>query len=236
MDGGATARGGGGFFRTERYGGKWWLVDPEGHLFWSHGVDCVRMLDSTPITGRESWFEDFPGRQVRFEEFGNRRGYALRGHYAGKSIECFSFAGTNLKRKYGDGWRQLVPQVIQRRLRAWGLNTIGNWSDEGLRQLRLTPYTDTIGSQGVPDIEGSEGYWGKFPDVFDPAFETALRRSMTARSGHSANDPWCLGYFSDNEMSWGDELSLGIAVLRSPEGQMAKKAFVADLREKYREV
>jgi hypothetical protein len=44
------------------------------------------MLDSTPIAGRESWFEDFPGRQAGFEEFGNRRGYALKGHYAGKSI------------------------------------------------------------------------------------------------------------------------------------------------------
>ena len=30
-----------GFFRTEQIDGKWWFVDPEGHLFLSLGVDCV---------------------------------------------------------------------------------------------------------------------------------------------------------------------------------------------------
>ena len=48
-----------GFFRTEKHGGKWWLVDPEGKLFWSHGIDCVRMQEFTAISGRESWFQDF---------------------------------------------------------------------------------------------------------------------------------------------------------------------------------
>jgi len=36
-----------GFFRTEKVDGKWWLVDPDGRLFFSHGIDCVRMLDTT---------------------------------------------------------------------------------------------------------------------------------------------------------------------------------------------
>ncbi len=30
-----------GHFRVEKHRGKWWLVDPEGRLFWSHGVDVV---------------------------------------------------------------------------------------------------------------------------------------------------------------------------------------------------
>ncbi len=29
-----------GRFRVEKYRGKWWLVDPEGKLFFSHGIDC----------------------------------------------------------------------------------------------------------------------------------------------------------------------------------------------------
>ena len=32
-----------GAFRTEKVRGKWWLVDPDGHLFFSHGVDCVHI-------------------------------------------------------------------------------------------------------------------------------------------------------------------------------------------------
>ena len=91
-------------------------------------------------------------------------------------------------------------------------------------------------SRGARMVEGSQGYWGKFPDVFDPAFAEGLRRQMTAKRDGSANDPWCLGYFSDNEMSWGDEVSLALAALASPADQPAKIAFLADLRAKYGDI
>ncbi|HUD82035.1 MAG TPA: beta-galactosidase, partial [Candidatus Saccharimonadales bacterium] len=114
--------------------------------------------------------------------------------------------------------------------------TIGNWSDSGLATMQVTPYTDTIGSEGSKMIEGSEGYWGKFPDVFDPSFTNALRRAAQAKLGRSANDPWCIGYFSDNEMSWGDELSIALAALKSGTNQAAKKVFVQDLEGKYGDI
>ncbi len=224
-----------GNFRVQKYRGRWWLVDPEGRLFWSHGIDCVRALDTTPIEERESWFEDFPGDRTEFREFLSQ-GYAFNGHYAGRSPRCFSFAGANLARKYGPDWKTVYPEVIHRRLRSWGLNTIGNWSDEATRLMRRTPYTDAVSSRGAKHIEGSEGYWGKFPDVFDPSFAEGLRRSMAAKKDKSAGDPWCIGSFCDNEMSWGDELSLGIAALKSPPEQAAKRIFVADLQAKYRDI
>ena len=40
-----------GFFRTEKVDGKWALVDPEGHLFFSIGLANVRMANSTTYTG-----------------------------------------------------------------------------------------------------------------------------------------------------------------------------------------
>ncbi len=224
-----------GFFRVEKVDGKWWLIDPEGHLFFSHGVDCVRMLDTTPIEERETWFENFPGAQPAFAEFLSQP-YALKGHYAGRSPKCFSFAGANLARKYGPEWKKICPEVIQRRLRSWGLNTIANWSDESIRLLRRTPYTDTIGSGGTRMVESSEGYWGKFPDVFDPSFTESLRRQMEAKAGRSAGDPWCIGYFSDNEMSWGNERSLTIAALKSPADQKLKQVVVEELKKKYTEI
>lgn len=42
-----------GFFRVEKVDGKWWMVDPEGHLFFSHGVANVRMANLTTLTGRD---------------------------------------------------------------------------------------------------------------------------------------------------------------------------------------
>jgi hypothetical protein len=224
-----------GFFRTEKVEGKWWLVDPDGHLFFSHGVDCVRSVDSTPIEERASWFEDFPGKDPQYADL-LTHGYALKGFYAGKTVECFSFAAANLRRKYGARWAEDYPRVIHRRLRSWGLNTIANWSEERTYLMRKTPYTDAISSTRTAMIEGSEGYWGKFPDVFDPSFTQALQRSMEAKRGKSAGDPWCIGYFSDNEMSWGDEVSLALGALKSKPKQAAKRAFVEHLQAKYGEI
>jgi hypothetical protein len=56
---------------------------------------------------------------------------------------------------------------------------------------------------------------------------------MEAKRANSAGDPWCIGYFSDNEMSWGDDSSLAVGTLQSPADQPAKQAFVADLKTKY---
>lgn len=221
-----------GFFRTAKVKGKWWLVDPAGHLFFSHGMDCVRFSDATPITERETWFENFPGRQPEFADFiSQNRG--LKGHYAGQTPDCFSFIDANLMRKYGLEWKTVYPPMVQERLRSWGVNTIGNWSDPRFYTMHLTPYTDTIHSGGARMIEGSDGYWGKFPDVFDPSFASGLQHSMQAHDGKSAGDPWCIGYFSDNEMSWGDDTSIALATLKSSADQPAKKVFIADLEAKY---
>ena len=224
-----------GFFRTEKLNGKWWLVDPDGRLFFSHGIDCVRMVDNTPIDERTDWFKDFPGTQPEFKEFLSN-GHALKGHYAGLSPRCFTFAGANLKRKYGLDWKPAYAATIHQRLRSWGLNTIANWSDPEVFLQRRTPYTDTLGTPGVRMIEASEGYWGKFPDVFDPGFSDKLRRAMHDKRRGSANDPWCIGYFSDNEMSWGDDTSLALGALKSPPDQAAKKDFIADLKAKYGDI
>jgi hypothetical protein len=222
-----------GFFRTEKYQGKWWLVDPNGHLFFSQGIDCVRMLDSTPMDDRAGWFADSPSVDPAWKSFQGQHGYALKGHYAGKSPAVFSFAACNLARKYGSDWTKAANEMAHQRLRSWGLNTIGLWSDGATTQLRKTAYVTGMGTGNARMIEGSEGYWSKFPDPFDPEFRKHVMQSMAHHKGNSAGDPWCLGYFSDNEMSWGDEVSLSIASLKSPADQSAKKAFIADLQAKY---
>lgn len=40
-----------GFFRTEKYKGKWSLVDPEGYLFFSNGIANIRMANTSTVTG-----------------------------------------------------------------------------------------------------------------------------------------------------------------------------------------
>lgn len=40
-----------GYFRTEKVGGKWSLVDPEGYLYFATGIDIIRLANSTTMTG-----------------------------------------------------------------------------------------------------------------------------------------------------------------------------------------
>jgi hypothetical protein len=56
---------------------------------------------------------------------------------------------------------------------------------------------------------------------------------MESERDKSVGDAWCIGYFVDNELSWGDELSLAVATLASPPGQPAKTVFLEDLKAKY---
>ncbi|MGH7145618.1 MAG: beta-galactosidase [Planctomycetota bacterium] len=221
-----------GFFRTEKRDGTWWLVDPDGRLFFSLGIDCVRETDDTPIDERATWFRDFPGDDPRFKPFLGKAWYVVHGHYQGQHPKTFNFGKANLLRKYGADWPARFGAVSQARLRSWGLNTIGAWSAREIYELRKTPYTVFIGTGGKY-VEGSEGYWGQFHDVFDPSFAAELKNRVDNEKGHSIDDPWCLGYFIDNEIAWGDETSLAVATLKSPATQAAKLAFEADLKTEY---
>lgn len=224
-----------GFFRVTKYAGRWWLVDPVGKLFFSHGVNGVGALDVTPTDGRLEWFQNFPGAQPDLQAFVAPHQFALLGDYAGKNPTCFGFAAANLFRKYGADWAKVAAQLAQRRLRSWGLNTMANWSKPNVYRLRQTPYIVAIACGGRM-LEGSAGYWGKFRDVFDPEFRTKLTERMGLELGKSVADPWCIGYCVDNEMTWGDDTSLAVAALLSPAGQPAKNVFLADLQAKYQTI
>jgi hypothetical protein len=222
-----------GFFRVEKQQGTWWLVDPEGRLFWSHGIDGVRFdIANTPITDRKDWFEELPVAGSPLAKFYGKGAWAPLGYYQGKRYETYCFSAANLLRKYGSAWRGEAADLMHRRLRSWGLNSMGNWSEAEVYLLRKTPYVVSIGAKHR-ELEGSHGYWGKFADVFDPSFADGLRQRMSWEKGKSAGDPWCIGYFVDNELSWGDEISLATAALASPAGQPAKGVFVEDLKRKY---
>ncbi len=227
-----------GFFRVEKYAGKWWLVDPEGKLFFSHGIDSVGLWNvGTPITFRDGWFAGLPDRNdPKFKPFYYDRRSSI-GDYAGQKVDVFVHAGMNLMHKYGDNWRSAWASLAHQRLRSWGLNTMGNWVQVEEARLRRTPYTVPawIPIAKPPMLAGSSGHWQKFYDVFDPEFVPSVKRAMNhyANELGSVGDPWCIGYFVDNELPWGDEFSFGQAALRSPATQAAKIKLISDLRAKY---
>jgi len=221
-----------GFFRVQKYDGKWWLVDPLGRLFWSNGCDSVWTSDYTPTTARESYFSVIP-KEGPLAQFGGKgRWIGPPGFYKDfKSYETYNFRNANLYRKYGDDWKSAFYDSTLRRFHAWRVNTLGAWADNDLMSKGAIPFAKAIGFRSAP-IEGSSGHWGKFPDPFHPEFRQAVKRCV----GGIKDNPMCVGYFVNNELAWGTELSLAIAALASPETQPAKIEFVAYLKGKYSDV
>ena len=224
-----------GFFRVQKHEGRWWLVDPDGRLFWSHGIDCVSLGVQTGTSDREHYFQELPVDPSPLTQFYGRGGQPPHGYYRDRApYTTFSHQRANLYRKYGESWTEDHRDIAHRRLRSWGMNTIANWSAPGIYLQRRTPYVATV-HIGARELEGSEGYWSKFHDVFDPSFRASIRRQL-ADMTEEVGDPWCMGFFVDNELSWGDEISLSLAALASPADQPAKIAFAADLRSRYSDI
>ena len=227
-----------GFFRTEKVNGKWWLVDPDGLLFFSHGVDGVTTGSTTGIGFRENYFSWVPAKDdPQFGAFWSVRDTPeAHGFYKDPAhipYDRFDFAKANAFRKYGPNWETECRERAHARMRAWGLNTIANWSNFEIRTMRRTPYTSSFAARG-PAIEGSSGWWGKLCDPFAPEFEENTRRNAAEEATRSGDDPWCIGWFVGNELSWGkDDREIGRAVMRSPAAQPAKVAARDLLEAKY---
>src|ERR1019366_7260384 len=63
-----------GFFRVEKIGGKWWFVDPDGHLFLSLGADSMGTSAATSTQGREQLFAALPPADLAGGPEGGRAG------------------------------------------------------------------------------------------------------------------------------------------------------------------
>jgi hypothetical protein len=225
-----------GFFRVEKYNGKWWFVDPVGKLFFSSGIDCIHPVNTTNATGitdRDTWFSYLPPNVPGlFGKCYDRYWYPSYGYYVGKSPIVYDFFQSNLIHKYGSDFINIYANKSHQRLRSWGVNTIGNWSSPRVTLLRQTPYVYQIYPQAKA-LAGSASYAVEFWDVFDSGLPGAIQAGLNAEIGKSVNDPWCIGYFSANELKWGDETHLARATLASPADQAAKVVFVQDLKTKY---
>lgn len=221
-----------GFFRVKKHMGKWWLVDPEGRLFWSHGIGCVKHSGSTPISGRERYFQNLPKEGTPFARFYGSGWWASHGYYKDHSpYQTYDFSRANLFRKYGADWTSLAADAAHRRLRSWGLNTLGNWSDSKICFQHRTAYVKAINFSSKRLASSKAGV--KFMDVFDPSFRSELGKALDGIKKNAAGDPWCIGFFVHNELDWGTEDSLALATLSSPPNQIAKRVFAEDLKTKY---
>ena len=227
-----------GGFSTTKWNGKWWIVDPDGHLWWSHGPvrvspSCATTPLATPAGDRSGWFAELPARDDSvFGAFYESSDVLLWPYYGKRGIDkVYDFSAANLRRKYGEKWFETWADLAHRRLRSWGCNTIANGSDKRICLMDRTPYTERFEIHSRP-IAGHKGGWWEFPDPFDPSFRAEARR-MTEVYKAEINDPWCMGFFVDNEHKFGKPHTFGLSTLKSPSSQPCKVVFRERLAAKY---
>ncbi|TLX78168.1 hypothetical protein E9993_00350 [Labilibacter sediminis] len=204
-----------GNFRTQKINGKWWIIDPDGCLFWSTGVNGAGKLTvSTPLKGREHFFEGIPSK--------NKDNALLF------SKNSYSHGLANLYRKYGEGSEEEYVATSLKRMKSWGLNTLGGWSAETVgeypEELKL-PYTVYINSV-------SPALNDKFPDVFDPLWKEDVERKIKAKAAFVKDDPFFFGFFINNEIHWGNPYSFANYTLAKGADCAGKKVFVELLQKR----
>jgi len=227
-----------GWFRTQKVDGKWWLVTPAGHLFFSSGIDVVVPGQYTFVAERDEYFEWPPEPDGPFADCFGFDGNPLNhaGPLQDTGGETFSFHKANLMRKYGDDWHQKWMQVTFDRIGAWGFNTIAGWSEEEVYRNSPHPFAVCVWMSGEErPVGGAYGYWQQMPDVYDPSFDEEVDRVMREAGAKYGDNPRCIGYFFENEMSWGGDRNFNIAAgtLRSPAEQPCRREFVRALEEKH---
>lgn len=143
----------------------------------------------------------------------------------------FNFYAANLVRKYGSDWKAAWRKTTCERLWSWGFNTIGNWSEQEVCIQENLPFVASFSIRShVRDIEGAKGYWGPMKDVYDPHFIDVVDESIAPLADKLSGNPRCIGYFSDNELSW-ETIRSGI--LASPPDQPARKVLIQKLQASY---
>jgi len=226
-----------GHFYVTKHEGKWWFVDPEGCLWWSHGpVRVSPSCATTALDGHDDWFARLPKPGEPEAEFYSTRDQLLFPYYARwKMKRIYDFSAQNIARKYGKGWYETFSDLAHRRLRSWACNTIANSSDKSICRMDRTPYTDRYEIHSRP-IAGHKGYWWDFPDPFDPSFRETAAAKPRGEYKDVCNDPWCFGLFVDNEHRWGGPCSFALCTLKSPADQPCKRVFRERLQAKYGEI
>ena len=138
-----------GFFRTEKYEEKWYLVDPAGKLFFSMGVNGVAWDTLEFIDGREHYFTGKGEYSTRFKRL------TLNHQKAANMIQ----------------WGTATPEeVFRKRFDSWGINTLGPWTGVEFVKKMQRPYTvllrqndrfcDGFDPAFTAGLKSDLNYWG----------------------------------------------------------------------------
>ncbi len=191
-----------GFFRVEQINNIWWFVDPDGHYFYSTGINGISSQPGTRVAGREAMFPPLPPGAVPA---------------TASPTAPVSFYAANLIRRYGQNWMPAWAALTAHRLQAWGINTASGSAVNDAQDNKV-PYVLTL-----RDWQVGNSIMG-MPDVYSDGFVQHVEASATAQLASRKDDPWLLGYFIGNEPPWPNrEGQLADLILAGPPSEIQNR-------------
>lgn len=132
------------------------------------------------------------------------------------------------------GWAE----ATAKQLAEAGFNGTGSWCDDdnlskssqrmvSTKLLSLMAgYAKTRGKEYAWMGRGHMDYLGDCPFIFDPGFKEYCKEA-TKKLIESKDDPWLLGYYTDNEMPWSPKmLERYLALKENEPGRLAAEAWL----------
>jgi hypothetical protein len=215
---------GSGFFRTQKDDRRSWLVDPDGFVFWSTGLDCVRVDTDARFDGIEGALTWLPESQGEFADIYKTNEKRER------DARIVNYLAANMIRAFGRGkWREKWAQIVLSEMKRLRFNTVGNWSDWQIASAAKVPYVRPLEFRG----KRCGMIYRDFPDVFHPGFEAdCVDAAIPLRE--TAADSALVGYFLMNEPTWGFRSETpGAAMLYNAEGGATREELTRFLKTKY---
>lgn len=211
---------GSGFFRVTQDEGRWYLVDPDGYLFWSAGIDSVRVDTSGNVNLLEDALDFLPKRNGEYEAvFSEQQGQLHVNYLAANFIRAFG----------KDEWRDKWAKIAIDQLKRLCFNTVGNWSEWEYASKASFPYVRPMHFRA----QRTKNIFRDFPDVYHPDFAKDASDYAQVLS-NSVDDPAFIGYFMMNEPTWAfaNELPAVGMLYNIPECE-TRTEFARILKEKY---
>ena len=201
-----------GHVRVEKIDDKWWFIDPEGYLFWSSGINSVGKFNiATPVNGRRHFFEDLPNRDKSNFYNGNK----------------YNFGDLILSIKYGSS--DLYLNRSLKRMKSWGMNSMGGWSNNDIIQANndhKVPYTLSVGTLKYKVNS-------KLPDVFNENWKSTVNNNIKRVSASAKNDSFFIGFFVDNELTWYDPNNFVLEMFKFKKSTATKSKYVKELKKEF---
>ena len=169
-----------GYFRVEKRSERWWLIDPEGHGFFSLALNHAEEGDLKHDHNVDVWTN----------KYGSRERWMREGVV--KDIRDFGFNTLGWTQQWVSGDYVDDPWTETSDLR----HSQG-WTPSELRRAGI-PYVQTLRFADIEDWNANPG----FPDVFSTEFAQWCDHVARVACASAHDDPMLVGYFFVDVPSW----------------------------------